>query len=207
MTRGHVAAACSSSAEEKSQTILKQWEEWHVINSCDQLGETLRAAPTQVWVGHSSQVFTLFEGLAVQKDTLFKTHKTLKTIPCSAAHTRTGQVKGVPPGVTSNRGKKKTVKRQADTKTQWNTSQVSLFYSFHFIHLVSPHHHHRVPSTGRGRLSLISSFSDIPLFLHIHYRCVLTILWCFCIQVTLGLPRPLFPSILPSSNFFGSTSL
>ena len=41
--------------------------------SCDQLGETLRAAPTQVWVGHSSQVFTLFEGLAVQKDTLFKT--------------------------------------------------------------------------------------------------------------------------------------
>ena len=28
------------------QTILKQLEEWHVIVSCDQLGETLRAAPT-----------------------------------------------------------------------------------------------------------------------------------------------------------------
>ena len=29
-----------------SQTILKQLEEWHVIVSCDQLGETFRAAPT-----------------------------------------------------------------------------------------------------------------------------------------------------------------
>ena len=28
------------------QTILKQLEEWHVIVSCDQLGETLRTAPT-----------------------------------------------------------------------------------------------------------------------------------------------------------------
>ena len=28
------------------QTVLKQLEEWHVIVSCDQLGETLRAAPT-----------------------------------------------------------------------------------------------------------------------------------------------------------------
>ena len=28
------------------QTILKQLEEWHVIVSCDQLGETLQAAPT-----------------------------------------------------------------------------------------------------------------------------------------------------------------
>ena len=28
------------------QTALKQLEEWHVIVSCDQLGETLRAAPT-----------------------------------------------------------------------------------------------------------------------------------------------------------------
>ena len=27
--------------------------------------------------------------------------------------------------------KKKTVKRQPDTETQWNTSQVSPFYSFH----------------------------------------------------------------------------
>ena len=134
-------------------------------------------AATQVWVGHSSQVFTLFEGLAVQKDTLFKTHKTLKTIPCSAAHTRTGQIRECPPGLTSDRGKKKkTVKRQADTKTQLNTSQISLFYSFHFIHSVSPYHHHQVPSTSRGRLSWISSFSDIPLFLHIRYRCVLTIL-------------------------------
>ena len=26
-------------------TILKQLEEWHVIVSCDQLGETFRAAP------------------------------------------------------------------------------------------------------------------------------------------------------------------
>ena len=191
-----------------------------MIVSCDQLGETLRAAPTQVWVGHSSQVFTLFEGLAVQKDTLFKWNcipclrlKTLKTIPCSATPTRTGQIKECPSGVTSNRGKKKNSKT---TSRHQNTAEYiagkpilsgSWFYSFHFIHSVSPHHHHQVPSTSRGRLSWISSFSDIPLFLDIHYRFVLTILWYFCIQVTLGLPRPLFPSILPSSNFFGSTSL
>ena len=94
--------------------------------------------------------------------------KTLKTIPCSATPTRTGQIRECPSGETSNPGKKKTVKRQADTKTQWNTWQVSLFYSFHFIHSVSPHHHHQVPSTSRGRLSSwISSFSDIPLFLRI----------------------------------------
>ena len=31
----------------RPQTILKQLEEWHVILSRDQLGETLRAAPTQ----------------------------------------------------------------------------------------------------------------------------------------------------------------
>ena len=40
------------STEEKSpmvrQTILEQLEEWHVIVSCDQLGETLRAAPTRL---------------------------------------------------------------------------------------------------------------------------------------------------------------
>ena len=30
------------------QTILKQWKGWHVIVSSDQLGETLRAAPTQL---------------------------------------------------------------------------------------------------------------------------------------------------------------
>ena len=116
-----------------------------MIVSCDQLGETLRAAPTQVWVGHSSQVFTLFEGLAVQKDTLFKWNcipclrlKTLKTIPCSATPTRTGQIRECPSGVTSNRGKKKTVKRQADTKTRRNTSQVSLFYQApDFIHFIS----------------------------------------------------------------------
>ena len=51
--------SCSSCSEGKSpmvrfpdpQTILKQWEEWHVIVSCDQLGETLRAAPSQLyWV-------------------------------------------------------------------------------------------------------------------------------------------------------------
>ena len=53
-----------------------------------------------------------------------------------------------------------------------------------------------------GRLLWISSCSDLPLFLHTHYRCVLTILWCFFIQVTLGLTRPLIPSILPSSNNF-----
>ena len=28
-------------------------------------------------------------------------------------------------------GSQKTVKRQTNTKTQWNTLQVSLFYSFH----------------------------------------------------------------------------
>ena len=33
--------------------------------------------------------------------------------------------------VTNKAKKKKTVKRQTDTKTQWNTLQVSLFYSFH----------------------------------------------------------------------------
>ena len=46
----------SSCPEEKSpmvsfpdpQTILKKWEERHEIVSCDQLGETLRAAPTQL---------------------------------------------------------------------------------------------------------------------------------------------------------------
>ena len=46
----------SSCPEEKSpmvsfpdpQTILKQWEERHGIVSCDQLGETLRAAPIQL---------------------------------------------------------------------------------------------------------------------------------------------------------------
>ena len=30
-----------------------------------------------------------------------------------------------------------------------------------------------------GQLSWISRCSDLPPFLHIHYRCVLTILWCF----------------------------
>ena len=29
-----------------NQTILKQLKEWNVIVSCDQLGETFRAAPT-----------------------------------------------------------------------------------------------------------------------------------------------------------------
>ena len=53
-----------------------------------------------------------------------------------------------------------------------------------------------------GQLLWISSCSDLPLFLHIHYRCVLTIVWCFFIRVTLGLPRPLVLSILPSSNNF-----
>ena len=31
------------------QTILKQLEEWHVIVSRDQLGETLQAAPTLLY--------------------------------------------------------------------------------------------------------------------------------------------------------------
>ena len=31
------------------QTILKQLEEWHVIVSCDQSGETLQAAPTLLY--------------------------------------------------------------------------------------------------------------------------------------------------------------
>ena len=33
--------------------------------------------------------------------------------------------------VTGDLCAERAVKRQADTKTQWNTSQVSLFYSFH----------------------------------------------------------------------------
>ena len=35
----------SHSAFPWPQTILKQWEDWHVIVSCNQLGETLKAAP------------------------------------------------------------------------------------------------------------------------------------------------------------------
>ena len=33
--------------------------------------------------------------------------------------------------VTQESQKKQTVKRQTDTKMQWNTSKISLFYSFH----------------------------------------------------------------------------
>ena len=40
----------SNCSEEKSPVVrfpdLKQLEEWHVIVSCDQLGETFRVAPT-----------------------------------------------------------------------------------------------------------------------------------------------------------------
>ena len=37
-------------------TILKQLKAWHVIVSCDQLGETFRAAPTLLLLS-SDQVF------------------------------------------------------------------------------------------------------------------------------------------------------
>ena len=62
---GHVVAAgkrshqwCVSLTPPPPQSILKQWEEWHVIVSNDQLGETLRVAPAQLnkWV----------EGMAVR---------------------------------------------------------------------------------------------------------------------------------------------
>ena len=46
---GHVAAAWKGSHHGVfpwPQTILKQLEEWHVIVSCDQLGETFQATPT-----------------------------------------------------------------------------------------------------------------------------------------------------------------
>ena len=56
-------------------------------------------------VARSSQVFTLFERLPVQKDTLFRrrsvvklyTLKTLKTIPCSSGTYPCMSNKGVPP--------------------------------------------------------------------------------------------------------------
>ena len=46
--QGHVAAAWKRShgTFPWPKTILKQLEEWHVIVSCDQLAETLRATPT-----------------------------------------------------------------------------------------------------------------------------------------------------------------
>ena len=58
-------------------------------------------------VARSSQVFTLFERLPVQKDTLFwrrsvvklYTLKTLKTIPCSSGTYPCMPNKGVPPGI------------------------------------------------------------------------------------------------------------
>ena len=46
---GHIAAARKRSHQwcvSLTQTILKQWEEWHVIVCSDQLGETLQAAAT-----------------------------------------------------------------------------------------------------------------------------------------------------------------
>ena len=57
--RGHVAAARKRSqigVFHRPQTILKQLEEWHVIVSCDQLGETLPAVPT---LPTESSLFTL----------------------------------------------------------------------------------------------------------------------------------------------------
>ena len=67
------------------------------------------------------------------------------------------------------------------------------------------YYHHQVPPTS-SRSAIMDRSPAVGsahrLFLHIHYRCVPTILWCFFIQVTLGLPHPLFPSILPSSNNF-----
>ena len=48
---GHVAAAHKRShygAQPWLQTILKQLKEWHIIVLCNQPGETLQAAPTQL---------------------------------------------------------------------------------------------------------------------------------------------------------------
>ena len=47
--KGHVPAARKRSHQWRvslTPTILKQLKEWHVIVSCNQLGETLQAAPT-----------------------------------------------------------------------------------------------------------------------------------------------------------------
>ena len=112
-----------------------------------------------VWVGHSSQVFTLFEGLAVKKDTLFKTHKTLKTIPCSAAHTRTGQIRECPPGVTSNRGKKKnskTTSRHQNT-VEYIAGKPILFISFHSFSVTSS-------SSSSSIYQQRSAIMDLQLF-------------------------------------------
>ena len=56
------------------QTILKQLEEWHVIVSCDQLGETLRAAST---LPLFFQLFSHFKYEINGGITLRKSHKRL----------------------------------------------------------------------------------------------------------------------------------
>ena len=72
--RGHVVAARKRSqigVFHWPQTILKQLQEWHVIVSCDQLGETLRAVPT---LPMESFLFTL-------SDEVHKANK--KTTSCT----------------------------------------------------------------------------------------------------------------------------
>ena len=71
------------------------------------------------------------------------------------------------------------------------------FISFHFIFSISLHIIIiiiRCYLLVVGQLSWISSCSDIPLFLHIHYTCVLTILWCFSFRKLL-VPTPILYSL------------
>ena len=71
LIKGHVAAARKRCHQwwpwchqrwPWSQTILKQFEEWDVIVSCDQLGETFRAAPTRLKSAMQSWAFHLGVG-------------------------------------------------------------------------------------------------------------------------------------------------
>ena len=93
---------------------------------------------------------------------------------CSAAHTRTGQIRECPPGITSNRGKKKkskTTSRHQNT-VEYIAGKPILFISFHSFSV-----------TSSSSLSSIywqrSAIMDLQLFrysalLTHHYRCVLT---------------------------------